>query len=351
MVATSRFLQACRGEPHDTVPVWFMRQAGRYQPSYRELRKRWSMLELARSPHLIETVTVSPVEELGVDAAILFSDIMIPLDGYPIAYDIRENVGPVVPEPIRGAEAVRGLGTWNPERVGFVYEGVARVVATLDGVPLIGFAGAPFTLASYLIEGAPSRTYRHTKTLLWADPPAFSALLAKLSDMVVEYLTSQVQAGASALQLFDSWVGALSVEDYRTAVLPHMRGIFERLRPLGVPIIYFGVGTQHLLVDMADCGATVIGVDWRTPLPMARELVGPTAGLMGNLDPERLVAGLAAVESGAKDILTAMARDPRFIFNLGHGIPKEADPTVLKQLVAFVHEWGRGHGAAEVMAK
>lgn len=347
MVTNSRFLQACRGEPHDTVPVWFMRQAGRYQPSYRALRLTHSMLELARSPEMMRTVTVSPVEELGVDAAILFSDIMIPLDGFPVDFDIRENVGPVVPEPLRQAADVLRLARWDSNRLDYVYEGVARTVAALGGVPLIGFAGAPFTLASYLIEGAPSRTYRHTKALLWNDTSAFAALLDSLAEMVVQYLTRQVQAGAAAVQLFDSWIGALSWQDYRQVVLPPMRRIFERLAPLGVPLIYFGVGTQHLLGEMAACGATVLGVDWRTPLTTARRLVGDDIALMGNLDPERVVAGLSAATSGAQSIVSAMAQDPRFIFNLGHGVPQESDPAVLKALVEGVHRWGRLDGLAQ----
>jgi uroporphyrinogen decarboxylase len=272
---------------------------------------------------------------------------MIPLDGFPLAFDIRENVGPVVPEPLRQAADVSRVQRWDPNRLEFVYEGVARTVAALHGVPLIGFAGAPFTLASYLIEGAPSRTYRYTKALLWNDPSAFEALLAGLSDMVVQYLTRQVQAGAAAVQLFDSWIGALSLEDYQAAVLPHMQRIFERLQPLSVPLIYFGVGTQHLLSDMAQTGATVIGVDWRTPPAKARKLVGPKVALMGNLDPERVVAGFPAAQAGAQAILSSMGGDPGFIFNLGHGVPKETDPAVLRQLVSFVHEWGRRAGVSQ----
>lgn len=348
MVNNSRFLQACRGEPHDTVPVWFMRQAGRYQPSYRELRRRYSMLELARSPELIRDVTVRPVDELSVDAAILFSDIMIPLDGMGIAFDIRENVGPVVDTPLRTAADIAGLKNFSPEALEFVFEGIRLTVERLGRVPLIGFAGAPFTLASYLVEGAPSRTYRWTKQLMWNDPKAFAALMARLGDMIVRCLTLQVEAGASALQLFDSWIGALSWDDYQTAVLPHMQRIFSELAPLGVPLIYFGVGTQHLLPDMAACGATVIGVDWRTPLKKARALAGNEVTLMGNLDPERLVAGMNAAEDGAHAIVETMRSDPRYIFNLGHGVPKETDPAVLKALVERVHEWGRVGDVSEV---
>ncbi len=339
MVGDSRFLRACRGEPHDRVPVWFMRQAGRYQPSYRALRARYSMLQLARSPKLLSDVTVSAVEELGVDAAILFSDIMIPLDGTGITFDIEENVGPVVAEPLRTGHDIARLRTFSPGLLNYVFEGIRLTVDRLGGTPLIGFSGAPFTLASYLAEGGPSRTYRWTKRLMWAEEEAFKALMEYLSDMVVRYLTAQAQAGASALQLFDSWVGALSLSDYRSHVLPHMRRIFKDLAKLQVPLIYFGVGAQHLLADMAGSGATVLGVDWRIPLPMARAAAGSAVGLMGNLDPQRLLAGWPAVESGSREILRSMSRDPQFIFNLGHGVPKEVDPALLKRLVSWIHGW------------
>lgn len=346
MVTNSRFLRACRGEPHDTIPVWFMRQAGRYQPTYRALRSRYRMLELARSPELIRDVTVRPVQELGVDAAILFSDIMMPLDAMGVRFDIQENVGPIVDEPIRRGEDVARLTRFVPELVDYVFEGVRLTTAALADVPLIGFAGAPFTLASYLVEGGPSRTYRWTKELLWKDEAAFHALMAQLADMVVQYLTLQVQAGATALQVFDSWVGALSTEDYREAVLPVMREIFARLRPLDVPLIYFGVGTQHLLPDMGRTGATVLGIDWRTPMHEARRLLGAEITLMGNLDPQRVVSGPGPTEAGARQILTSMRGDKRYIFNLGHGVPKETDPLVLQKLVSWIHQWGR-EGFAE----
>ncbi len=338
-VNTSRFLKACRGEPHDQVPVWFMRQAGRYQPSYRALRTRYTMLELARSPRLIADVTVEAVRMLDVDAAILFSDIMIPLDGLGIRYDIRENVGPIVESPLRRPADIHGMPPFQSDRLEFVYEGVALSVEKLAGVPLIGFAGAPFTLASYLVEGGPSRTYQETKALMWNHPGAFYALMERLCAMVVEHCANQVKAGAAAIQLFDSWVGALSQEDYRTLILPHMRKIFEALKPLGVPLIYFGIGTQHLIAEMARSGATVLGLDWRTALSQARGVVGPSIALMGNLDPQCLLAGPVAVQAGVTAILDAMARDDAYIFNLGHGVPKETDPTVLQKVAAWVHQY------------
>ena len=338
MVNDSRFLRACRGEPHDRTPVWFMRQAGRYQPSYRALRARYSMLQLARTPKLISDVTVSAVQELGVDAAILFSDIMIPLDGMGVSFDIKENVGPQVAEPFRTGQDMARLKRFSPKLVDYVFEGISLTTERLGYTPLIGFSGAPFTLASYLVEGGPSRTYRWTKQLMWTEPEAFDVLMDRLSDMVVQYLTAQVEAGASALQLFDSWVGALSPEDYGTQVLPHMREIFKDLAKLQVPLIYFGVGTQHLLPLMAEAGATVLGVDWRTPVTRAREIVGNRIGLMGNLDPQRLLSGWSATKRGSQEILNSMSHDPTFIFNLGHGVPKETDLNVLKQLVSWIHQ-------------
>lgn len=336
----SRFLQACRGEPHDTIPVWFMRQAGRYQPSYRALRQRHSMLQLARTPAFIRDITVRPVEELGVDAAILFSDIMIPLSSLGIDFDIQENVGPIVSQPVRTLWDVDRLRPFQARDVDFVLEGVQRTVESLQGIPLIGFSGAPFTLASYLIEGAPSRTYRHTKHMMWQEPETFTRLMEELASMVVGYLQAQVAAGAAALQIFDSWIGALSREDYEQAILPHMTRIFHDLEALDVPLIYFGVGTQHLLPLMAGTGANVLGIDWRTPLAEVRALLGPHMTLQGNLDPERLTAGPLTAEAGAEAICRAMQEDPRFIFNLGHGVPKESDPAVLKRVVDRVHAMG-----------
>lgn len=337
----SRFLSACRGEVHDTIPVWFMRQAGRYQPSYQALRKTHSMLELARSPELIAEVTVRPVEDLGVDAAILFSDIMIPLDSLGVAFDIKENVGPIVFDPIRTMDQVERLTPFDERHLDYVFEGIIRTVERLDAIPLIGFSGAPFTLASYMVEGGPSRTYRFTKELMWSHPDAFDALMAQLSAMVIGYLKAQVRAGASALQVFDSWAGALSLSDYMRFVAPHMKRIFGALSSSVVPLIYFGVGTEHLLDAMADSGATVIGVDWRSSLPDTRRRLGPHIGIQGNLDPERLLAGSGAVQAGVEEILASMAGDHRYIFNLGHGVPKETDPATLRQLVKWVHDNGR----------
>lgn len=349
MDRTSRFIKACWGEPHDTIPVWFMRQAGRYQPSYRKLREHHSMLEMAHNPRLIRDVTVRPVEELGVDAAIIFSDIMIPLEALGVSFDIQENLGPIIPHPVRCAQDLRQWNDFQADQVDFVFEGITRVVESLGDIPLIGFVGAPFTLASYLVEGGPSKTYRETKRLMWTNPQLFSELLDKLSHMAIDYGHRQVAAGAAALQVFDSWIGTLSVGDYRQHVAPHMRRIFEALRPLNVPLIYFGVATQHLLRDMVNTKATVLGVDWRVPLADVRGQVGDGPALMGNLDPERVVAGWPVAQQGARDMVTMMKSDPAYIFNLGHGVPKETDPQVLKGLVDAVHAWGSEGG--EVLQK
>ena len=338
----SRFIRACRGEVHDTVPVWFMRQAGRYQPSYRALRQKHSMLEIARTPTLLTEVTVRPVEELGVDAAILFSDIMIPLKPMGIDFDIKESVGPVVFDPIRSWDHVQRLTPFVAADVEFVLEGIERAVERLGEVPLIGFSGAPFTLASYAVEGGPSRDYRWTKRLLWTEPKTFHALMTHLADMVIAYLTAQIAAGAAAIQIFDSWVGSLSSRDYVSSVHPHMVRIFEALKPFNVPLIYFGVVTQHLLPYMKNTGATVLGVDWRTPLIEARRLLGSGIALQGNLDPERLISGMEPMRAGAHELLDMMGNDPAYIFNLRHGVPQEADPNALRQLVEWIHAWGKG---------
>ncbi|AEJ38603.1 uroporphyrinogen decarboxylase [Sulfobacillus acidophilus TPY] len=337
---TSRFIRACWRQPVDRIPVWFMRQAGRYQPSYRALRRQYSLLEIAHRPELIQQVTVTAVEDLQVDAAILFSDIMVPLEPMGIGFDIQEAVGPVVHEPIRTIGQVERLKPVNPSRdLDFVLEGIERTVAALGQVPLIGFSGGPFTLASYVIEGGPSRTYQWTKSIMWNAPNVWSGLMERLAAMVVTYLTAQVAAGASAVQVFDSWIGALSRPDYERFVEPYMTTIFAQLKALQVPLIYFGVGTAHLLPAMARTGATVLGVDWRTPLRHVRRLLGDEWALQGNLDPVRLLAGWPAVKDGAEDILRDMGNQPGFIFNLGHGVPKETDPVTLRQLVDWIHHW------------
>ncbi len=337
----SLFIRACRGERVERVPVWFMRQAGRYQPSYRRLRERYTLLELAQDPDLLAQVTVQAVRDLGVDAAIVFSDIMMPLSAMGVDFTIQENVGPIVKEPIRTQRQVEALRPFVPETgVGYLLEGIRRIVRELGDVPLIGFAGAPFTLASYLVEGGPSRTYVETKRLMWTQPDVWRALMQALSAMVIVDLQAQIAAGAHAVQVFDSWAGALSVSDFECFVRPYLGQIFSALKALDVPLIYFGVGTSHLWEAMTRTGATVLGVDWRTPLSDLWARRGEQVrAVQGNLDPARLLAGWAATEQGARIILEQMAQKPGFIFNLGHGVPKETDPAVLKRLVTLVHQF------------
>ncbi|MDA8195569.1 MAG: uroporphyrinogen decarboxylase [Thermaerobacter sp.] len=339
-MAESRFIRACQGQPVDAVPVWFMRQAGRYQASYRELRRRYSLLQIAVDPKLCAEVTCRPVEDLGVDAAILFSDIMVPLAPMGISFEIRENVGPIVERPIRSREAVEGLRTVDPDTsLDFALEAITRCVDRLGSTPLIGFAGGPFTLASYCVEGGPSRQYLASKRLMWTEPDVFGLLMERLADTVARYLTAQIRAGAAAVQVFDSWIGALSEADYRTSVLPQVRRIFDAVRPWGVPMIYFGVNTEHLLAAMAETGATVIGIDWRIPPREARARLGVSLALQGNLDPAAILAGWNPTKRLAREILAGMADQPGFVFNLGHGVLKESDPAILRRLVEFVHAY------------
>lgn len=338
----ARFLKACRGEPVDTVPVWFMRQAGRYQASYRAIRQKYTLLEIARDPLLCTEVTVRPVEELGVDAAILFSDIMVPLEPMGVDFEIRENVGPIVFRPFRHPGDVARLRPVNPEQsLEFALEAIRRIVARIRPLPVIGFAGAPFTLASYLIEGGPSRDYLETKKLMWRQPQLWDELMARLAQTVGRYLLAQIKAGAEAVQIFDSWVGALALDDYRAYVLPHLRQIFQMLAPTGAAVIYFGVNTHHLLEAIKEAGPSVIGVDWRTPLSEARRRLGGTTGLQGNLDPALLLADWTTVKSHSQRIMDEMAGQPGYIFNLGHGVLKDTEPEQLRSLVKWVHEYGR----------
>jgi uroporphyrinogen decarboxylase len=333
------FLRACRREPVERVPVWFMRQAGRYQPEYRRIRERHSLLEICRNPSLCCEVTRLPVEQLGVDAAILFSDIMIPVGAMGVEFDIREGVGPVIEHPVRTEADVQRMRLMEPDRdVPYVLEAVARLAAELP-VPLIGFSGAPFTLASYLVEGRPTRDFLEVKRLMWSAPAIWAHLMERLTQMVIDYLTAQVRAGAHAVQLFDSWVGALTPMDFKHFVFPYMRQIFTALQPLGVPLIYFGVTTGELLPLMAQSGATVIGVDWRVPMSEARRRVGPSVAVQGNLDPALLLAPWPQIEAHARRIIDEGIEAPGFIFNLGHGVIPAAHPDTLRRLTEWVHEY------------
>jgi uroporphyrinogen decarboxylase len=330
-----------RREPVDRTPVWFMRQAGRSLPEYRELRAGIAMLDACTRPDLITEITLQPVRRHGVDAAILFSDIMVPLRAGGVDLDIVPGVGPVVATPVRDAAAVEALPALDPGQVGYVDEAVRTLVAELGGTPLIGFAGAPFTLASYLVEGGPSRDHARTKAFMHGAPEVWSALLAKLATIAATFLRVQVEAGASALQLFDSWAGALSAADYTRFVQPHSAAVFAALADLDVPKVHFGVGTGELLGLMGEAGADVVGVDWRLPLSEATRRIGPDRAVQGNLDPALLLADWPVVEGEVRRVLAEGRSAPGHVFNLGHGVLPETDPTVLTRVVELVHSLAR----------
>jgi uroporphyrinogen decarboxylase len=314
------FLRACRRQPTERTPVWFMRQAGRYMAEYRVLRQKHSLLELCRTPELAVEVTLQPVRTFDVDAAILFSDLLLPLAPLGIPFDFQAGEGPVIEEPIRTAADIEALRRFDPrEKLGMVLDTIRTLRGEL-AVPLVGFAGAPFTLASYAIEGGASTTYALTKGLMYSDPAAWHRLAALLADVVRDYLRAQVEAGAQALQLFDSWAGALEEADYREFVWPHVRMIFAGLRDLHVPVIHFGTGTGHLLEAQRDAGGDVIGVDWRTPLDVAWARLGDGVGIQGNLDPAALLAPRERLLARVDDVLRRAGGRPGHVFNLGHGI-------------------------------
>ncbi|TML63640.1 MAG: uroporphyrinogen decarboxylase [Actinobacteria bacterium] len=337
------FLRACRREPVERVPVWFMRQAGRALPEYRAIREKAEMFEIIRTPELAAEVTLQPVRRLGVDAAILFSDIVAPLEATGVGVELREGIGPVIDRPFRGADDLARLRPPDAGDFGHVIETIRILRRELD-VPLIGFAGAPFTLASYLVEGGPTRTYARTKALMYREPETWAALLDRLADVSLASLRAQVDAGAAAVQLFDSWAGVLAPADYERAVLPASRKVLTGLADTRVPRIHFGVGTGELLRLMAGAGADVVGVDWRVPLDRARERVGDGVAVQGNLDPAACLAPWDVVAGAARDVLQRNAGRPGHVFNLGHGVLPETNPDTLARLVELVHEEGRGGG-------
>ncbi|CPR12403.1 uroporphyrinogen decarboxylase [Mycobacterium bohemicum DSM 44277] len=338
----SPYLAAVTGRKPGRLPVWFMRQAGRSLPEYRALRAQHDMLAACFDAELVCEITLQPVHRHDVDAAILFSDIVVPLLGAGVDLDIVPNVGPVIASPVRTAGDVDALKPLDAQRVAPVADAVALLVAALGPVPLIGFAGAPFTLASYLIEGGPSRHHARTKAMMLAEPRTWHALLDKLADITVGFLRAQLDAGVDAIQVFDSWAGALSLADYRQYVLPHSAGVFAALSGYGVPMTHFGVGTAELLGAMSDAGASVVGVDWRTSLTDAASRVAPGTALQGNLDPVVLMAGWPVVERAARGVVddgrrAVDAGAAGHVFNLGHGVLPETDPGVLTELVSLVH--------------
>ncbi|MCD2188068.1 uroporphyrinogen decarboxylase [Actinomycetospora soli] len=332
----SAFLTAARGGTPEHVPVWFQRQAGRSLPEYRRVRQGTGMLESCLTPDLACEITLQPVRRYGVDAAILFSDIVVPLKVAGIGVDIVAGTGPVIDAPVRTAADVAALPTLDAAQAEPVAETVRLLTGELGATPLIGFAGAPFTLASYLVEGGPSRNHERTKALMHAEPDTWHALLDHLADLTLTFLRVQVEAGVDAVQLFDSWAGALSERDYRRLVLPHSTKVLEGLADAGVPRTHFGVGTGELLGAMGEAGADVVGVDWRVPLDAAARRA-PGKVLQGNLDPAVLFAGPEVVEAEVRRIVAEGHAAPAHVFNLGHGVLPETDPDALLRVVETVH--------------
>ncbi|MFD9247705.1 uroporphyrinogen decarboxylase [Streptomyces sp. NPDC059556] len=333
----SAFLKACRREPVPHTPVWFMRQAGRSLPEYLKVREGIPMLESCMRPELVTEITLQPVRRHKVDAAIYFSDIVVPLKAIGLDLDIKPGVGPVVADPIRTRADLARLRDLTPEDVHYVTEAIGMLTEELGDTPLIGFAGAPFTLASYLVEGGPSRSHERTKAMMYGDPQLWADLLDRLAEITSAFLKVQIEAGASAVQLFDSWVGALAPADYRRSVMPASVKVFDAIAGYGVPRIHFGVGTGELLGLMGEAGADVVGVDWRVPLDEAARRVGPGKALQGNLDPAVLFAGREVIEAKADEVLAAAKNLEGHVFNLGHGVMPSMDPDALSQLVEYVH--------------
>jgi uroporphyrinogen decarboxylase len=332
-----RFLRACRRERVDRTPVWFMRQAGRYMAEYRALRERWSLLALCRTPELAVEVTLQPVRALGVDAAILFSDLLLPLAPLGIPFDFVAGEGPAIERPVRSSADVEALRRFDPrEDLGMVLEAIRLLRRELE-VPLIGFAGAPFTLASYAIEGGHSNHFARTKAMMYGEPETWHRLAALLAEVAADYLRAQVEAGVQAVQLFDSWVGALDETDYRELVLSHTRHIFDALADLDVPKIHFGTGTGHLLAAQREAGGTVIGVDWRTPIDEGWARAGDGVAVQGNLDPTLLFAPRERLLSRVDDVLRRAGGRPGHVFNLGHGILPGTPVEAVKAVVEHVH--------------
>src|SRR6266566_7731772 len=335
----SIFVRACKAVPVERTPVWFMRQAGRYMAEYRAVRKQHSLLEICKNPALAADVTISAAEALGVDAAIIFADLLLPLEVMELPFHFSAGEGPVIDKPLRTQEDISHLRTDRASELGYVSEAVRLVTKHFgDRLPVIGFCGAPFTLASYMIEGGGSRNYVHTKKMMYSAPVAWDELMRKLVAVVSEYAVEQVRAGGDAIQVFDSWVGCLSVEDYRRYVLPHVTELVKKLQKTGVPVIYFGTETTALLPSMKETEAEVIGLDWRIPLDDGWRSMGFKGAVQGNLDPVLLFADWKELKSRAEAILRRAGGRPGHIFNLGHGILPETPVENVKALAQFVQE-------------
>ena len=338
----SLLVRACNGLPVERTPVWLMRQAGRYMAEYRAVRKSHSLIEICKKPSLAAEVTITAAEILNVDAAIIFADLLLPLEVMGLPFRFSAGEGPVIEKPLRTADDIAKLRTDSASELGYVAEAVRLVSAHFrEKIPVIGFCGAPFTLASYMIEGGGSRHYIHTKRMMYDDPKSFDQLLTKLVAVTAEYASEQVRAGAGVIQVFDSWVGCLSPHDYRHYVLPRTRELVQRLQETGAPVIYFGTDTSTLLTAMKETGAEVIGLDWRIPLDDGWAHLGYDCGVQGNLDPVVLFSGWKNVEDATRDVLNRASGRPGHIFNLGHGILPETPVENVKALVSFVHEYSQ----------
>jgi len=340
------FLRACRREPVDRVPLWLMRQAGRYMPEYRALRKDRTILELCRTPELAAEVTLQPINRFDLDAAIIFADILLPLEGLGIGFHFAEGEGPIIEKPVRSPADVDALKSFDPtDDLGYVLEAIRIVRGELEGrVPLIGFAAAPFTLASYMIEGGSSRNYLLMKSFMYQQPEAWDRLMRHVAEMTRDYLAAQIEAGAQAIQMFDSWVGALSPEDYRTYVLPHSARVLEGLAEYDVPRIHFGTNTATLLESMKDAKSEVLGVDWRLPMKKAREIIGPDFAVQGNLDPVLLMAPRDVLVERVGGILEQADAGNGYIFNLGHGVLPPTPMESVDAVIETVHAYPVGGG-------
>ncbi|HZT77936.1 MAG TPA: uroporphyrinogen decarboxylase [Vicinamibacterales bacterium] len=338
----NRFLRACRRQPVDATPVWFMRQAGRYMSEYRALRERYSLLDLCRTPDLATEVTLQPVRRIDVDAAILFSDLLIPLEPMGVRFDFIHGEGPAIEQPLRSRDDLARIRTFEPrERLTYVLDAIAQIKGELGGrVPLIGFAGAPFTLASYAIEGGHSSSFAHTKALMYGQPDAWHRFCDTIAEVIGDYLVAQIEAGVDAVQVFDSWVGQLNAADYREFILPHTHRIFEILaaRAPETPTIHFGVGTGSILREIREAGGDVIGADWRTPLDEAWDRIGADRAIQGNLDPTLLLGPLDRVFAATDDVLARAGGRPGHIFNLGHGILPTTPVEHVQALARYVHQ-------------
>ncbi|HSL28857.1 MAG TPA: uroporphyrinogen decarboxylase [Anaerolineales bacterium] len=340
MEINDRFLRACRREPVDVTPVWFMRQAGRYMAEYRAIREKYSLLEICYQPELAAEVTLQPVRALGVDAAILFADILLPVIPLGLGLEFAKGEGPVIGKPVRTMDDVATLKPVHAETdLGYVMEAIRILRGELRGIPLIGFCGAPFTVASYMVEGGSSRDFLKTKTLMYSAPEVWHALMEKLSDVLSEYLVSQIRAGAQTVQVFDSWVGALSPQDYESFALPYSQKVLSAATAEEVPVIHFGTNTATLLPLMKRAGGDVIGLDWRVPLDDGWARLGHDVAVQGNLDPALLFAPLPEIKKRVHEILRRADGRPGHIFNLGHGILQHTPVENVKAVVDMVHEF------------